>query len=322
MHDFYNSSEYLLKYLHYYMKSGRITNVRGIPWFFYTKEEKTMCKQTNLSIETAKLEMNRANHELMEASKRQSYYFDEMMKLWDLIATKQAIFDELKAQNCKDWEDYKARMSDYTKQVGDLIEAIKESFVLAEKMAQLGKDKTGQLAKVYSTMNSRAVSYANELKIMKNELLEKRRTLREPAKEVAPELLEELKDLRRAHKEMNNKYHEAKNERTHREDIRDRVREKINMMMNSEEPDASSVPTKYVPDNDTIMKVGIPKKYIGNVEASRRADGFTDYYFGEDIETRHGHIVTNEKGEVTYIRMPEPVQWMNFDEDDSNNHND
>ncbi|MBR3414780.1 hypothetical protein IKG73_02040 [Candidatus Saccharibacteria bacterium] len=259
----------------------------------------------NLQLTNAKLAMISAFEDNAKASSKQSMRHEELTKSWETVRDAQQAYDDKKAQISKEWEGYKSKLSDYTTKIGHYKEAIVKAHEIADCMGEIAKGEEDELIiGLYAEMQRHAISQANELTIRKNELLEEKRALKEPDKTILSMMCENLKQLRSMHAEARDRYHEAKVDFTHKNEVYGRARAKYLALKNETGSTNVFTPTKFTPDRDSAIKAGVPEEYADNVDARLRNDGITDYYFGEDENHHHGHIVTNKDGNLAYRRMP------------------
>ena len=258
----------------------------------------------NLQLTNAKLAMMSAFEDNAKASSKQSMRHEELAKSWETVCDAQQAYDDKKAQISKDWEEYKSKLCDYTAKIGHYKEAIAKAHEIADCMGEIAKGEEDELIiGLYAEMQRHAISQANELTIRKNELLEEKRALKEPDKTILFTMCEDLKQLRSTHAEAREKYHEAKDDFTYKKEVYDRARAKY-LALKNETESTIFTPIKLTPTKDMVIEAGVPEEYADNVDARLRADGVTDYYFGEDENHHHGHIVTNKDGNLAYRRMP------------------
>lgn len=263
-------------------------------------------------------ELKKARHakqaaydEMAEVERKMSALAKEVSEKTNEIDQRQGELDKLNEQNDKEWSDYHKAQLAIKSQIGDVFTSIRECDALKKKFELMANDESEVPGKavIYAKGAEFFSRLASEKTLEKDQLITKKRAMIRPDHSTKiHQLVEALKKLRQDRGDRLNDYHALKNELSLKKANFDRLNSKYLALKNgsSDENTISFRPIILKNDENKglLLKAGIPEEFHETCTIKKRSDGRIDIYYGEDSETRHGHVII-ENDRIVYSRKPE-----------------
>lgn len=265
----------------------------------------------SFELQKAKHAKQAAYDEMAEVERKMSVLLAEVSEKTNEIDQHQNELDKLNEQRNKEWSDYNQAQLAIKSRIGDVITSIKECDALKKKFELMANDESEAASKaiIYAKGAEFFSRLASEKTVEKDQLITKKRAMMRPDRSTkACQLVEALKKLRQDRGDRLNDYHALKNELSLKKANFDRLNSKYLALKNgsSDENTISFRPIILKNDENKglLLNAGIPEKFHETCTIKKRSDGRIDIYYGEDSETKHGHVII-ENDCIVYSREPE-----------------
>ncbi len=253
-----------------------------------------------------------AYDEMAEVERKMSALLREVSEKTNEIDQHQSELDKLNEQKDNEWSDFSQAQLAIKSQIGDVFTSIDECNALKKKFELMANDESEVPGKaiVYAKGAEFFSRLASEKTIEKDQLITKKRAMMRPDHYSAKihQLVEALKKLRQDRGDRLNDYHALKNELNLKKANFDRLNSKYLALKNgsSDGKTISFRPIKLKNDENKglLLNAGIPEEFHETCTIKKRSDGIIDIYYGEDSETKHGHVII-KNGCIVYSRKPE-----------------
>ncbi len=262
---------------------------------------------TSFEVKRAYHAKQSAYKEMAEARDKMNGLHAELTKKYAECEDLQNEYNQAKADVDAAWEQYNADMLAMKEKIGEKITSVSECNKLEENMQLMAENKEEIPAKaeVYEEARQFFAKLAAQKLVERDELIAKKRALERPDDTQRNRMLARLKQLRTEHSEILEKYHNAKNDYSLKRQVFEQEKAKYDRSRGMEVEAKSSRPVELGYNEGLLMKSSIPEKYWSNCRIEQRADGKIDFYYGADVNVKHGHVVMASDGSIEHRRPPE-----------------